>query len=157
MLATANCPHSSTYGPSAGMPACPHCQGDVMRIGRRPVDRVASWFAPARRYQCLSFHCQWEGNVRRLHAAATSLQQRSESTSKPGLHAKPRGHERTTSRSFVVCMLFCALGIAFVLAAGTTDWFSPDDTKVALSSEGTWQLYPALVAITRGGPAPAAK
>lgn len=157
MLATADCSHSSTYGPSAGMPVCPLCQGGLMRIGRRPVDRFASWFTPARRYRCVSFHCQWEGNVRRLRDAATRLRQRSESDSQPGLHAKSRGYERTTTRSFVTCMLFCAIGTAFVLAAGTTNWFSPDDTKVALSSEDTWRLYPALVGITQAAPAPAAK
>lgn len=48
--------------------ACPLCALDLVRIPRRPLDRIASLFSPQHRYRCLSHACQWEGTmpVRRL-------------------------------------------------------------------------------------------
>jgi hypothetical protein len=44
---------------------CPHCGGNLMRIRRRPVDRLFSVFVPVRRFRCVDLRCIWEGNVRR--------------------------------------------------------------------------------------------
>ncbi len=55
---------------SAGRPhdtarhVCPVCQGFVLRIARRPIDKLTSLFAPVQRYRCESFSCGWEGNFR---------------------------------------------------------------------------------------------
>ena len=48
----------------AGKPSCPQCGGQLIRIARRPLDRVLSRFVPVQRYRCECFSCQWEGNLR---------------------------------------------------------------------------------------------
>ncbi len=47
-----------------GKPSCPQCGGRLIRIARRPLDRLLSRFSPVQRYRCERFNCQWEGNVR---------------------------------------------------------------------------------------------
>ena len=53
---------------------CPHCGGDLMRIRRRPVDRLLSVFVPVRRFRCVNFRCIWEGNVRRSRCTVSYAQ-----------------------------------------------------------------------------------
>jgi hypothetical protein len=43
---------------------CPLCAGYVVRIHRRYIDRVISWFVPVHRYKCRDYNCQWQGNLR---------------------------------------------------------------------------------------------
>ena len=50
---------------------CPLCAGQLQRTRRRFVDRITSLFAPARRYRCQRFNCQWEGNYH-THGSATA-------------------------------------------------------------------------------------
>lgn len=53
--------------PAAGFShhrACPRCNGTAVRIRRRSFDRFISHFRTVHRYQCLSLHCGWKGNLR---------------------------------------------------------------------------------------------
>ena len=43
---------------------CPRCNGTVVRVRRRAIDRLLSHFRTVYRYQCLSLHCRWRGNLR---------------------------------------------------------------------------------------------
>lgn len=45
-------------------PVCPRCGGLLRRIARRTFDRLLSVFVPQRRYDCLSYTCQWTGLLR---------------------------------------------------------------------------------------------
>jgi len=42
---------------------CPRCQGALIRIKRRPIDRVISLLFPRRRYRCVAIGCGWEGSL----------------------------------------------------------------------------------------------
>jgi len=42
---------------------CPRCQGAVVRIRRRAIDRLVSLFSARHRYRCQSIGCGWEGNL----------------------------------------------------------------------------------------------
>ena len=43
---------------------CPLCGAELMRIPRRPIDRLTSIFGEHHRFRCERFSCQWEGNLR---------------------------------------------------------------------------------------------
>ncbi len=43
--------------------SCPDCTARLVRIARRPVDRLQSLFVPVKRYSCRTFMCAWEGNL----------------------------------------------------------------------------------------------
>ena len=43
---------------------CPLCGDSLIRVSRRPVDRLLSLFGSKHRYRCRGFACQWEGNMR---------------------------------------------------------------------------------------------
>ena len=43
---------------------CPLCEQDLIRVTRRPVDRLLSFFFPVYRYRCRQHDCQWEGTLR---------------------------------------------------------------------------------------------
>lgn len=48
----------------AGVPACPVCGSlGLIRIHRRPIDRLLSLFVNVYRFRCQQFECQWEGNL----------------------------------------------------------------------------------------------
>ncbi len=62
-------------GAGADAPACPlcGCRG-LVRVHRRPIDRVLSLFLDMQRFRCRQFECQWEGNLttrRRLGGTRT--------------------------------------------------------------------------------------
>ena len=44
---------------------CPKCNGPVVRVRRRFVDRLLSLVKPTRRYRCFAkgWGCDWEGNL----------------------------------------------------------------------------------------------
>lgn len=44
---------------------CPHCNGPVIRVRRRFIDRLLSLFLPVQRYRCRmkGWGCDWEGNL----------------------------------------------------------------------------------------------
>ena len=44
---------------------CPKCNGNTVRIQRRPIDRFRSLFGLVHRYKCISYHCKWKGNIRK--------------------------------------------------------------------------------------------
>ena len=44
--------------------SCPVCQSSVIRVARRPVDKLVSMFRLVHRYRCSAHTCKWEGNVR---------------------------------------------------------------------------------------------
>jgi len=44
---------------------CPLCGVALLRMPRRPVDRLVSLVRPVSRYRCMAVQCQWEGNLRR--------------------------------------------------------------------------------------------
>ena len=46
-----------------GRPVCPECHSSLIRVRRRFIDRVLSFFYPVHRYHCRSFVCNWEGNL----------------------------------------------------------------------------------------------
>ncbi len=48
----------------ADVPGCPlyGCRG-LIRIHRRPIDRLLSLFVSVYRFRCQQFECQWEGNL----------------------------------------------------------------------------------------------
>ncbi len=48
--------------------ACPKCGGRLLRVWRRPVDRIISLVLPVQRYRCGYFVCQWSGNLRAVPA-----------------------------------------------------------------------------------------
>jgi hypothetical protein len=43
---------------------CPRCRGALIRVRRRPIDRLVSLILPRRRYRCVAIGCGWEGNLR---------------------------------------------------------------------------------------------
>jgi hypothetical protein len=43
---------------------CPLCATQVIRIRRRFIDHLLSFFLPVQRYRCPETSCQWEGNLR---------------------------------------------------------------------------------------------
>lgn len=55
--------HAGRSNDTAGH-VCPVCQGLVLRIARRPIDKLTSLFAPVQRYRCDTFSCGWQGNFR---------------------------------------------------------------------------------------------
>lgn len=44
---------------------CPRCGGPVLRIRRRPIDRLLSLIRPVQRFQCIALECEWRGNLPR--------------------------------------------------------------------------------------------
>jgi len=48
---------------------CPRCGANLIRIHRRPVDRLLSLFRPVRRYNCTQLECNWTGNLPRTKTA----------------------------------------------------------------------------------------
>lgn len=49
-------------------PLCPQCNGSLLQMPRRPIDRFVSTFFPVRRYRCRGVGhdptCSWQGNLR---------------------------------------------------------------------------------------------
>jgi hypothetical protein len=44
-------------------PHCPECDSGLIRVRRRPIDRLLSTFVPVRRFRCSGMGCGYEGNV----------------------------------------------------------------------------------------------
>jgi hypothetical protein len=57
-------PPSPGYGKTEQEFHCPRCQGALVRIRRRPIDRFVSLILPRRRYRCMAIGCGWEGTFR---------------------------------------------------------------------------------------------
>jgi hypothetical protein len=49
---------------------CPRCNRTAVRIRRRFIDRVLSLIYPVHRFQCISMHCGWKGNLRAAKTGA---------------------------------------------------------------------------------------
>jgi hypothetical protein len=58
---------SPGYGKAEQGLRCPRCEGALIRIRRRPIDRFVSLVLPRRRYRCLAIGCGWEGTLRTPH------------------------------------------------------------------------------------------
>jgi len=41
----------------------------LLRIARRPFDRLLSLVRPVHRYQCIALECGWQGTLPRRHGA----------------------------------------------------------------------------------------
>jgi hypothetical protein len=52
---------------------CPKCGGALIRVHRRPLDRLQSVVLPVRRFRCDAFHCRYEGNLRRTVSTKRKL------------------------------------------------------------------------------------
>jgi len=54
------------YGKPVGRSLrCPRCQGSLVRVRRRLLDRIISLVSPRHRYRCVAIGCGWEGTLRR--------------------------------------------------------------------------------------------
>ena len=120
--------HVSNFSPQASafeadaQQSCPECQGAVLRIWRRPVDRLSAFLMPTRRYRCQSFQCQWEGNLRqnrRVLPAGAFAQDRAGDP--PGL-----------SRIFLLSMAFAFATATFIVVATATNWLEPGGLLVSM-------------------------
>jgi hypothetical protein len=49
----------------AGARLCPRCNGELVRVKRRLIDRVMHWGSPRYRYRCYALDCQWSGTLPR--------------------------------------------------------------------------------------------
>ncbi len=88
--------------------ACPACQGGLVRIWRRPLDRFTSQFVPVHRFGCERFSCGWEGNLR-IDAAQ---------------HAKRSSVLERASAMFMVTLLLATVVLAVSLLVATVGWIS---------------------------------
>jgi hypothetical protein len=52
-----------TQPPESGL-RCPRCGGALVRMRRKPFDRLLSLVSPRRRYRCRAMGCGWEGALR---------------------------------------------------------------------------------------------
>jgi hypothetical protein len=52
---------------------CPKCGDALIRVHRRPLDRLQSVVLPVRRFRCAGFQCQHEGNLRRTVSTKRKL------------------------------------------------------------------------------------
>ena len=67
---------------------CPRCACRLIRMGRRPLDRLISLFVLVHRYRCPGFSCRWEGCLR--------VADPSESMDRGALSAPDAGPSRTS-------------------------------------------------------------
>ena len=112
---------------------CPLCQGHLIRTPRRAKDRLRCIFAPARRYRCDRFSCQWVGNLAahsRAIADATS-DSAWRTVTRSGFESRPR----KIPISFVVHMVLAGVGMVLVLIIATTDLLQPIDAAELASRE----------------------
>lgn len=54
-----------SYAHSRHAHRCPSCGDSIVRIRRRPLDRLHSIFVPVWRFACSDTGCSWTGTVRR--------------------------------------------------------------------------------------------
>lgn len=92
--------------------ACPMCKRPVIRIWRRPIDRITSQFVPVHRFHCEGFSCGWEGNFR-IDAAD------------PG--KKTSVLQRATTASMLVLVLVTSVALVVTLAIAVVGWISSYD------------------------------
>lgn len=72
-------------GGDTGVPACPLCGSrGLIRIHRRPIDRLLSLFVDVYRFRCQQFECQWEGNLTKRRWVEGTRNARRESDSAQG-------------------------------------------------------------------------
>jgi hypothetical protein len=45
---------------------CPRCQGTIIRVRRRTLDRLINLVLTRHRYRCTAVGCGWEGRIRPL-------------------------------------------------------------------------------------------
>ena len=143
------------YANPAGLrlPNCPHCQGDMMRVHRRPIDRALRWFTPAQRYRCLGFSCQWEGNIRVRPTADGSPG----AATTNGLDAFEAQADAGISRFFVASMAAALAGAVFIVMGTYADWLTPRLPDEELASESTWRTSPVAVPAAQTAPPPATR
>lgn len=85
------------------------CKGWLIRIWRRPVDRLYSYFVPVHRFRCENFSCGWEGNFR------------------VDGHGSGKNSDvltLVTTASFAAFLVLTSVVLALLLAASTIDWLS---------------------------------
>ena len=89
---------------------CPWCTAYLVRMPRRPVDRLWSIVKPARRYRCERFACQWQGNLPVLAA-------------KEGAAGDDQSGavQRTIPTAFVAHILLAVVGAILVVVIGSSE------------------------------------
>ncbi len=126
-------------------PCCPRCRADMLRIHRRRIDRVFSWFTPVQRYRCLGFSCQWEGNIQVPPVANTTSMGALGEADTTGLGDFGPPPPTRVSRFFVASMVAALAGVVFVVMGTYADWLSPTVAEDTLSSESTWRTSTVVV------------
>jgi hypothetical protein len=116
-------------GATAPDVVCPCCRGNLIRIWRRPSDRLLSMFIPLHRYRCDAHDCRWEGNIRRSRTGRVSAAR--------GSRAPNEVPENRIPAAFVMHMALVVIGVLFVFAVAYVDWSSPGDDWV---DDTTWRI-----------------
>lgn len=122
------------YAPPTRDLTCPHCQHGLMRVERRTVDRMASWFVPQRRYRCLSFNCQWEGTIRCGAGVPDTDTHPAQLQRDTSLAALESNQGTGVPASFVANITLAVVGIVAVVFFANSDWLLPLHEDDALSS-----------------------
>ena len=88
---------------------CPWCTAYLVRMPRRPVDRLWSIVKPARRYRCERFACQWQGTIPLLAQDSAAEDSRS---------GEVKG---TLPAAFVAHILLAVAGAVLVVVIGSSE------------------------------------
>jgi len=117
----------------------------MLRIHRRRIDRVSSWFTPAQRYRCLGFSCQWEGNIQVQPDATNTTAGGLGEADSTGLGEFGPPPPTRVSRFFVASMVAALAGVVFIMMGTYSDWLSPAVAEDTLSSESSWRSSTVVV------------
>lgn len=106
---------------------CPKCSYLLVRIPRRPIDRLTSQLVPVRRHHCTNFSCQWEGNL---------PLSRQDVVSRSG-----------TRWSLAATTSLAIAGVVLLIAAATDLWVTPAQAQAKVGESSTAQ--PQIVSSKR--------
>jgi hypothetical protein len=112
--------------------SCPVCNGSLVRIWRRPIDRLSSKFVPVHRFRCEGFSCGWVGNLR--VEAANPVK-------------KVSVLARATSALMVALVLVTSIALIITLGIAVVGWTSSFDQ---LRGQVGFQSQPHTVVIQVG-------
>lgn len=110
--APVSAPYGNPTSSGAIRYACPMCKGALMRIWRRPIDRLSSQFVPVHRFRCERFSCGWEGNLR------------VDGTDK---EKKVGFLDRAVSACIAALVLVTSVALAVMLVVAIIGWFSANE------------------------------
>ena len=115
---------------------CPQCKSPLLRIWRRPVDRILAAMTPVHRYRCEKFSCQWEGNFRAHEELAESARAKPVST---WIAAKPP-----------LLLVGGVVATALTVALATTAWWPLDSVALENLNRPTLSHQPIDAPIALG-------